>query len=95
MVVVGEKWSLALLGSWAWHRDDVVVTQRGEQSAADAVWDLCGLDLLAVRFPSASSDGDCSFDLSDGGTLEARSDQSGYDTWTFRHDDLPVLFVGQ
>lgn len=95
LVVIGDGWSLALLGSWAWRRDGVVVTEWGEPDASDAVWDLCGLDVLAVRFPNVSSLGDCSFELSDGGSLEARSDQSGYDTWTFRHDDLDVVFVGQ
>lgn len=94
LVVIGDGWSLAFLGSWAWRRGDAVVTEWGEPATSDAVWDLCGLDLLAVRFPNAPGTGDCSFDLSDGGFLEVRSDHSGYETWTFRHDDLDVVFVG-
>ena len=56
---------------------------------------MCGLDLIAVRFPNSGSTGDCAFDLSDGGFLVGRSDRSGYDTWTFSHEDLEVVFVGQ
>lgn len=95
LVVIGDGWTLALLGSWSWLRGDTVVTEWGEPTTSDAVWDLCGLDLVAIRFPNAPGTGDCSFALSDGGALEARSDHSGYDTWTFTQDDVDVIFVGQ
>src|SRR5262245_47165830 len=93
LVAIGERWSLALLGEWAWLRDGVVVTDWDHPTAEDAVWDLCGLELIGVHFPDPAFDGDCSFSLSDG-SLEVRSDRSGYETWTFTHDDLEVVFVG-
>ena len=38
-------------------------------------------------------DGDCEFVLSNG-SLGVRSDRSGWETWTYRHDGLEVVFVG-
>jgi hypothetical protein len=96
LVIIGDGWSLAFLGSWAWRRDGVVVTEWGDPTTYDAVWELCGLDVLAVRAAlNASTPGDCCFDLSDGGSLEAWSDRSGYDIWTFRHNELDVVVVGR
>lgn len=93
LVVVGEKWSLALLGDWTWRRDGVAVTDWEQPTAEDAVWDLCGLELIGVHFPDPAYDGDCSFILSDG-SLDVRSDRNGYETWTYRHQDLDVVHVG-
>ncbi len=93
LVVVGERWSVALLAEWTWRRDSVVVTDWDTPRAEDVVWELCGLELLGVSFPDPAYDGDCSFTLSDG-ALDVRSDRSGYESWTFRHDDLDIVFVG-
>lgn len=93
LTVIGERWSLAVVGQWVWLREGVLVTGWDQPAAEDAVWDLCGVELLRVDFPDPSFDGDCSFGLSDG-TLDVRSDRSGWETWTFRHDDLEVVFVG-
>lgn len=93
LIVIGEHWSLALLGDWAWRRDSGAVTSWGQPGAEDAVWDLCGSEVIGVNFPDPAFDGDCSFSLSDG-SLDVRSDRSGWETWTFHHDDLNVVFVG-
>ena len=93
LTVIGDRWSLNLIGEWTWHRDRVVVTDSGQPTAADAVWDLCGLQLVGVRFRDPAFEGDCSFLLSDG-SLDVRSDRSGWETWTYRHGDLDVVYVG-
>lgn len=93
LTVIGDGWSAALIGEWTWYRSDQVVTVGGDAGAADVIWDLCGLDLLEVSFPDPGFDGDCVFVLSDG-RIEARSDRSGFETWTFRHDVLDTVFVG-
>jgi hypothetical protein len=93
LTVVGDHWSLNLMGDWAWQRDAVVVTDSDQPTAEHAVWDLCGMQVVEVRFPDPAFDGDSSFILSDG-SLEVRSDRSGWETWTFRHDDLDVVYVG-
>jgi hypothetical protein len=92
LIVTGDRWSLAVVGEWTWHRDGVLVTGWSQPAAENAVWDLCGLELLAVNFPDPAVDGDCSFCLSDG-SLDFRSDRTGWETWTFHHDAL-VVFVG-
>jgi hypothetical protein len=93
LTVIGERWSLVLLGDWSWRRDGRVVTGSARPGAEDAVWDLCGSEVIGINFPDPAFDGDCSFRLSDG-YLDVRSDRSGWETWTFRHDDLDVVFVG-
>lgn len=93
LTVIGDRWSLAVVGDWAWLRNGVLVTDWDAPEAEDAVWDLCGLDVLGAEFSGASSTGDCRFVLSDG-TLDITSDGSGWETWTFHHDDLGVVFVG-
>ncbi|MGA8247548.1 MAG: hypothetical protein WB797_11640 [Nocardioides sp.] len=93
LTVIGERWSLVLLGDWSWCRDDLVVTGSARPGAEDAVLDLCGSKVIGIDFPDPDFDGDCSFRLSDG-SLEVRSDRSGWETWTFHHDDLDVVFVG-
>ena len=84
---------LALLGDWSWRRDGGVVTGGGRPGAEDAVWVLCGTEVIGVNFPDPAFDEDCSFSLTDG-SLDVSSDRSGWDTWTFRHEDLDVVFVG-
>ena len=93
LVLIGERWSLAVLGEWVWRRDGVLVTGRDQPESDDTTWDLSGLDLTGATFPDPSSTGDCIFSLSDG-VLEVRSDRTGWETWTFHHDDLDVIFVG-
>ena len=93
LVLVGNCWSLALLGAWTWHRGDTVLTDWQQAAAEDVVWELCGLELVGVQFPDPKFDGDCSFILSDG-SLEARSDRTGYETWTFAHERLDAVYVG-
>lgn len=93
LTVIGERWSLAVVGEWAWHRGGVRVTGWDEPSAEDAVWDLCGSELVGVKFPNPEFDGDCSFSLSNG-SLDVRSDRTGWETWTFHHDDLETVYVG-
>ena len=92
LTAISELWSLAVFGQWAWRREGVLVTGWDQPAAEDGAWDLCGVDLLGADLPDPSYDGDCSFGLSDG-TLDARSGRSGWETWTFRHDDLDVVFV--
>lgn len=91
--MTGHQWSLNLIGDWEWSREGLVVTESGAPDAEDAAWDLCGADLIKVQFPDPAFDGNCIFVLSDG-ALHARSDRSGWETWTFRHDHLPVVYVG-
>jgi len=93
LTVVGDDWSAALVGEWAWRRGDQRVTSWDATDAEDVVWDLCGLDLVDVLFADPSFAGDCSFVLSDG-CLDVRSDRSGFETWTFRHARLGVVFIG-
>ena len=95
LTVLGDGWSLSLLGAWTWQRNGAVVAEGGNDSGSDELWALCGLEVLAVRLLKASCLGDCAFDLSDGGSLETRSDRTGNDTWLFRHDDLDRVFIGQ
>ncbi|HEY3545989.1 MAG TPA: hypothetical protein VGK17_07835 [Propionicimonas sp.] len=76
LTVIGDGWSVALIGEWTWYRSDHVVTFGGDAGAEDVIWDLCGLDLLEILFPDPGFDGDCVFVLSDG-RIEARSDRSG------------------
>lgn len=94
LTVVGDDWSLNLLGEWSWRKGEVRVTDAEQPDAADAVWDMCGLDLVGLHFPNAAFAGDCSFALSDG-CLEVWSDRTGWDTWIFRHKALDVVYVGQ
>lgn len=94
LTILGDEWSLNLLGEWAWRRGEVYVTSAEQPNAEDVVWDLCGLDLVGLDFPDPMFAGDCSFDLCDG-SLDVRSDRSGWDTWIFRHEDLPLVYVGQ
>jgi hypothetical protein len=89
----GDAWSLNVMADWAWQRSGVVVADADQPDAADAVWDLCGLDLLAVHFPDPECSGDCSFILSDG-SLDVRSDRTGWESWTLQHDSLHVVYVG-
>ncbi|MBO1752547.1 hypothetical protein J4G33_12110 [Actinotalea sp. BY-33] len=93
LTVVGGGWSVALTGEWTWYRGDQVVAAWGDASAEDAVWDLCGLDLLDVVFPDLGFAGDCVFVLSDG-RIEARSDRTGFETWAFEHEALDTVFIG-
>ncbi|WP_224275610.1 hypothetical protein [Nocardioides lacusdianchii] len=93
LVEIGDRWSLALNGNWTWRRDSGVVTSWGHPSAEDAVWDLCGSKVIGIYFPDPAFDGDCSFRLTTG-SLDITSDRSGWETWTFHHDDLDVVFVG-
>jgi hypothetical protein len=93
LVMIGDGWSLTLVGAWTWRRDGGVVTGWDSPGAVDAVWDLCGTEVIGVNFPDPAFDGDCSFSLTDG-CLDVRSDRSGYETWTFQHEALDVVFVG-
>lgn len=92
LALVGDDWSAALVGEWTWRRGDTVVTSWGAAGAEDAVWDLCGVDLVDVLFSNPGFAGDCSFILSDG-RLDVRSDRSGFETWTFQHEALGTVFV--
>lgn len=92
--VVGDEWSLNVVGDWAWRRGEVLVAAAGQPDVEDVVWDLCGLDLVGLHFPDPAFAGDCSFTLSDG-RLDVCSDRTGWDTWTFRHEALNVVYVGQ
>ncbi len=93
LTIIGDDWSGVMVGDWAWRRGDRVLTAWGDAGAEDVVWDLCGLDLVGVQFPDPRFAGDCSFILSDG-RLDVRSDRSGFETWTFQHAKLDVVFVG-
>lgn len=93
LTVVGHGCSVALIGEWTWYRSDQVVTVGGDAGAEDIIWDLCGLDLLEILFPDSGFDADCVFVLSDG-RIEARSDQSGFEMCTFRHEAIDTVLVG-
>lgn len=95
LTVLGDGWSLSLLGAWTWQRNGAVVADGRNASGLDDLWALCGLEVLAVRLLNASCSGDCAFDMSDGGSLETRSDRTGKDTWLFMHDDLGRVLIGQ
>jgi hypothetical protein len=43
LTVIGDRWSLNLIGEWEWRRGPVVVTDQDQPDAEDAVWNLCGL----------------------------------------------------
>lgn len=55
--VIGERWSLVLLGGWTWRRDDEVVAGAARPAAEDAVWNLCGSEVIGVNFPDPLSTG--------------------------------------
>lgn len=93
LVMIGESWSLALVGAWEWRRDGNAVTSWGEPDAGDQVWDLCGLAVTDVLFRDATAAGDCAFSLSDGTAINTHSDHSGYETWTLTHNDLDFVLV--
>lgn len=93
LIVLGDRWSLALLGDWTWRCDGGVVTSCGGAGAEDAVWHLCGSEVIGVSFADPAFNGDCSFRLSNG-SLDITSDRSGWETRTFHHDELDVVFVG-
>ncbi|WP_153302829.1 hypothetical protein [Aeromicrobium choanae] len=93
LVLIGERWSLAVVGEWMWIREGVLETDWSQAGAEDTVWNLCGVHLLGAEFSDPVFAGDCSFRLSDG-TLEIRSDRTGWETWTFRHEVLGIIYVG-
>ncbi|MCF6379070.1 hypothetical protein L2K70_15745 [Nocardioides KLBMP 9356] len=92
VVVMGERWSLALLGPWAWTRASTVEVDWRDDDAEHRVWDLCGMDVLGVV--PGTAEPAVSFRLSDGSSLSALPDDTTYEQWTFRHHDLAVVFVG-
>ena len=87
---MGAGWSLALIGAWEWKAGDRVVTESGEDTTEDVVWDIVGHSLIGV----SGAKGNADFALSDGGVLQVHGDGSGYEFWTFRHRALPVVYVG-
>lgn len=93
LTIVGNEWSAVLIGEWVWRRGDLTVTSSGAADAEDVIWDLCGLDVVQVVFADLTFAGDCSFVLSDG-RLDVRSDRSGFETWSFRHARLGMVFIG-
>jgi len=94
LTVLGEGWSLHLAGRWTWRRHGSVIADGGK-SGTDELWALCGLSVLRVRLLDASCSSDCAFDLSDGGSLETRSDRTDHATWTLRHEDLAQVLIGR
>jgi len=94
LVVLGERWSLAITCPWVWRHEGEVKAGWGEPFAADAVWDLCGLSFVAVQSRDRQGAREVSFVLSDGGFLEL-TPGDGWDSWSFQHDDLDQVFVGQ
>ena len=52
---MGARWSLNLLGDWAWRRGAVLVTDSQQPELEDTVWGLCGLDLVGFTFPAPPS----------------------------------------
>ena len=90
LMVMGAGWSLALIGAWEWKAGNRVVTEWGEDTTEDVVWDLVGHSLIGVSGAKDTSD----FALSGGGVLRAHGDGSGYEFWTFHHRALPVVYVG-
>lgn len=91
--VIGDRWSLALVGPWAWRRTGGVAVDWRAYEAEHVIWELCGLDVIDVVPGNGEPTAVC-FELSDGSALAALPDETTYELWTFRHDDLPVVFVG-
>lgn len=92
VTVIGERWSLVLLGPWAWTRAGAVEVDWRDDVAEHRVWDLCGKDVVGVV--PGTAEPAISFRLSDGSSLSALPDATTYEQWTFHHDDLAVVFVG-
>lgn len=90
LMVMGAAWSLTLTGAWEWKAGTRVVTEWGEDTAEDVVWDLVGHSLSGVSGAKDTVD----FGLSGGGVIRAHSDGSGHEFWTFHHRALPVVYVG-
>ncbi len=90
LMVMGAGWSLALIGAWEWRVGGRVVTEWGEDTTEDVVWDLVGHSLIGVSGAKDTAD----FALSGGGVLQVHGDRSGYEFWTFHHRALPVVYVG-
>jgi hypothetical protein len=63
------------------------LTEWGEDTTEDVVWDLVGHSLIGVGGAKDTAD----FTLSDGGVLRAHGDGSGYEFWTFHHRALHVV----
>ena len=91
VMVIGDRWSLALVGAWSWRRTGGVEVDWRDDEAEHEVWDLCGLDVLDVV--PGNPEPTVSFALSYGSALSALSDESSYEQWTFRHDGLSAVFV--
>jgi len=91
-VMEGDWWSFAISCPWTWERPDQPDVADGDEHAADGVWDLCGLDIVAVT-PALSSSVEFSLGLSDGGRLVIKPD-TDWEPWSFQHDDLTMVFVG-
>jgi hypothetical protein len=93
LILTSEVWSLAVTCAWVWRRTDGSTVDWADPTTADEVWDLCGLDIIGVQATSTESV-DPVFCLSDGGRLDVVVD-SDWDPWTFRHEQLNVVFVGE
>jgi hypothetical protein len=92
VIVIGDHWSLTLVGPWSWRRTGGIEVDWRNDDLAHEVWDLRGLDVRAVA--PGSVEPAIASGPSDGSALAALPDETSYDQWTFRHDDLPVTFVG-
>ena len=71
----GDGWGLTVTCPWRTSRGDTWLSWS-TPDAADKVWDLIGLRLVAARTRGR----DASFDLSDGSALEVFSD-TDLDPW--------------
>jgi hypothetical protein len=93
LTLTGELWSLAVTSPWVWRRAEGSTVDWADPTAADAIWDLCGLDITGVKAVSTKPV-DPAFLFSDGGRLDVVVD-SDWDPWVCRHEQLNVVFVGE
>lgn len=55
LTIIGDAWSLNLIGEWTWHGDGDVVTGARQPAAEDIAWELRGFQLVGVHFPTRHS----------------------------------------
>lgn len=93
LVLLGDGWSLALLGDWVWQRGGEADVPSTGVSTADEVWELVGVAVVGVAPFGSAAAGSTTFLLSGGGQLHVPA-EAGWDTWVLRHGALGAVFVG-
>jgi hypothetical protein len=93
LTVAGDEWALAITSPWRIATPQGVSVYPSSPTALDDVWDLIGLDVVELEPLLNSLPVDPVLVFSDSRRLEVFCD-SDWDPWYFRHDALPMTYVG-